>query len=157
MKKNFLLPPLFKKIGLWMVLPFLVLSVLCVLELEILPDVGLYMKMPALVDGYGERNWFCFAETDIIDEFSMLGLLVSLVFIALSREYDEDEMTTTIRMGSFVWSAWASSIVLSIGILFVFGIDFLLVGFLAMYLFLALYIIKFNYTMSIERKNRYEE
>ena len=104
MKKSYLLPAGFKKIGLRMVLPFFVLSVLCLCG--VMDDMNLSflsVKMPALIDYSG---WFTMNETNLIDEIAMLGLLVSLVFIGLSRERDEDEMTAHIRMQSFVWSAW---------------------------------------------------
>ena len=152
MKKSYLLPVGFKKVGLWMVVPFLVLCVLCLCG--VMDNVNLSVlttKMPALVDYSG---WFTTNETNLIDEIAMLGLLASLVFIALSREQDEDEMTAHIRMQSFVWSTWATSIVLALGILFVYDLEFLTFMFLAMYLYLMLYIVKFNLAMHRERKEQ---
>ena len=152
MKKSYLLPVGFKKAGLWMVMPFFVLSVLCLCG--VMDDMNLSflsVKMPALVDYSG---WFTTNETNLIDEIAMLGLLASLVFIALSREQDEDEMTAHIRMQSFVWSTWATSIVLALGILFVYDLEFLTFMFLAMYLYLMLYIVKFNLAMHRERKEQ---
>ena len=152
MKKSYLLPVGFKKVGLWMVVPFLVLCVLCLCG--VMDNVNLSVltiKMPALVDYSG---WFTTNETNLIDEIAMLGLLASLVFIALSREQDEDEMTAHIRMQSFVWSTWATSIVLALGILFVYDLEFLTFMFLTMYLYLMLYIVKFNLAMHRERKEQ---
>ena len=152
MKKSYLLPVGFKKVGLWMVVPFLVLCVLCLCG--VMDNVNLSVlttKMPALVDYSG---WFTTNETNLIDEIAMLGLLASLVFIALSREQDEDEMTAHIRMQSFVWSTWATSIVLALGILFVYDLEVLTFMFLAMYLYLMLYIVKFNLAMHRERKEQ---
>ena len=152
MKKSYLLPVNFKKVGLWMVVPFLVLCVLCLCG--VMDNVNLSVlttKIPALVDHSG---WFTTNETNLIDEIAMLGLLASLVFIALSREQDEDEMTAHIRMQSFVWSTWATSIVLALGILFVYDLEFLTFMFLTMYLYLMLYIVKFNLAMHRERKEQ---
>ena len=84
--------------------------------------------------------------------FITFFLLISLIFIALSRERDEDEMTLAIRMKSFVWSAWGTFIVMTIGILFFFGMAFVHFMIIAMYLYLALYCIKFNFAMYKERK-----
>ena len=152
MKKSYLLPVGFKKIGLWMVLPFFVLCVLCLCG--VMDDVNLSAlsaKMPALVDYSG---WFTTNETNLIDEIAMLGLLVSLVFIGLSRERDEDEMTAHIRMQSFVWSAWATSAVVALGIFFVYDLEFVTFMFVAMYLYLMLYAVKFNLAMYRERKEQ---
>ena len=152
MKKSYLLPVGFKKAGLWMVVPFLVLCVLCLcgvtdeLNLSILS-----VKMPALIDYSG---WFTMNETNLIVEIAMLGLLVSLVFIGLSRERDEDEMTAHIRMQSFVWSAWATSAVVALGIFFVYDLEFVTFMFVAMYLYLMLYAVKFNLAMYRERKEQ---
>lgn len=152
MKKSYLLPVGFKKAGLWMVVPFLVLCVLCLcgvtdeLNLSILS-----VKMPALIDYSG---WFTMNKTNLIDEIAMLGLLVSLVFIGLSRERDEDEMTAHIRMQSFVWSAWATSAVVALGIFFVYDLEFVTFMFVAMYLYLMLYAVKFNLAMCCERKEQ---
>ena len=122
MKKSYLLPTGFKKAGLWMVVPFLMLSVLCLFG--VLDDVVINVTMPALTCGYGDNGgWFCMTKTSLVEEIAMLGLLASLVFIALSREQDEDEMTEHIRMQSFVWSTWATSIVLALGILFVYDLS----------------------------------
>lgn len=152
MKKSYLLPVGFKKVGLWMVVPFLVLCVLCLCGVMDHMNLSfLSVKMPALVDYSG---WFTTNETNLIDEIAMLGLLASLVFIGLSRERDEDEMTAHIRMQSFVWSAWATSTVVALGILFVYDIEFVTFMFLAMYLYLMLYAIKFNLAMHRERKEQ---
>ena len=150
MKKSYLLPVGFKKAGLWMVIPFLVLGVFCLCG--VLDNVAINATMPALVSGY--NGWFCMTETSLIEEIAMLGLLASLVFIALSREQDEDEMTEHIRMQSFVWSTWATSIVLAVGILLVYDLEFLTFMFMAMYLYLMLYIVKFNLAMLRERKEQ---
>ena len=154
MKKNYLLPVGFKKAGLWMVVPFLVLGVLCLCGSDVLENVCLNATMPALVCGYNGGSWFCMTKTSLVEEIAMLGFLASLVFIALSREQDEDEMTEHIRMQSFVWSTWATSIVLALGILFVYDLEFLTFMFVTMYLYLMLYIVKFNLAMHRERKEQ---
>lgn len=151
MKKSYLLPVGFKKAGLWMVVPFLVLSVLCLCGSDVLVNVGINATVPAVICHDG---WFCMTGNALIEEVAMLGLLASLVFIALSREQDEDEMTAHIRMQSFVWSTWATSIVLAMGILFVYDLEFLTFMFLTMYLYLMLYIVKFNLAMHRERKEQ---
>ena len=150
MKKSYLLPVGFKKAGLWMLVPFFVLSVLCLYGVHMNLSF-LSVKMPALVDYSG---WFTTNETNLIDEIAMLGLLASLVFIGLSRERDEDEMTAHIRMQSFVWRTWATSVVLALGILFVYDFELLTFMFLTMYLYLMLYIVKFNLAMHRERKEQ---
>ena len=150
MKGSYLLPHIFKKIGLCMVVPFLALGISCMTDTI---DLCLSARLPAIiVDIISDIEWFTMYDDCIIDEIAMLGLLISLIFIALSRERDEDEMTLAIRMKSFVWSAWGTFIVMTIGILFFFGMAFVHFMIIAMYLYLALYCIKFNFPMYKERK-----
>ena len=72
----------------------------------------------------------------MLTKVGMMGLLVSLCFIALSKEKDEDEMTGQIRMQSFVCSLWVTSAILTFGILFIMGLDFLSFTLVAIYLYL---------------------
>ena len=85
--------------------------------------------------------------TDPMNEICMLGLLVSLVFIALSREKDEDEMTAVVRMQSFVWSFWCTAIMMLVAILFVYDLAFMYFAFASVFVCFIMYICKFNYEM----------
>ena len=145
--RNYLLPYAYKKVGMWMFLPFAALC-LCMLFGIDLPEI----KIPWIAVG---KHLFEPCKADLLVELGLMGLLVSVCFIALSREKDEDEMTGQIRMQSFVWSLWLTSAVLAFGILFVRGFDFITFAFVAMYLYFVVYILKFNYTMhAIRRQGR---
>ena len=83
--RNYLLPYSYKKVGMWMFLPFAALCV-CLFFSVNLPEI----KVPWIAIG---DDFFYGGEANLISTLGMLGLLVSLCFIALSREKDEDEMT----------------------------------------------------------------
>ena len=142
--RNYLLPYSYKIIGMWMILPFAAIC-LCLFFNVKLPEI----KIPWV--GIGDKIFYK-GEANLLTELGMLGLLVSLCFIALSRERDEDEMTGQIRMQSFVWSLWFTSIVLALGILFIMGLDFLSFACAAIYLYFVVYILKFNFTMKAIRR-----
>ena len=147
MKKNYLLPHNFKLIGLVMLVPFLAVCIWLLLgpcECD-----WLFVKVPALLtlDIASTSEWFGITETDPVNEICMLGLLVSLVFIALSKEKDEDEMTAVVRMQSFVWSFWCTAILMSVAILFVYDLAFMYFAFASVYVSFIMYISKFNYEM----------
>ena len=145
--RNYLLPHSYKKIGMLMFLPFAAIC-LCLLLNVKLPSV----EIPWIAIGDGI---FYQGKGDLLTELGMMGLLISLSFIALSREKDEDEMTGQIRMKSFVWSLWFTTIILAFGILFIMGLDFLSFSLVALYLYYFIYILKFNMTMkSIRRSAR---
>ena len=130
---------------MWMFLPFAALC-LCLLFDVNLPEI----MVPWIA--FGDEIFYT-GKANLLTEAGMMGLLVSLCFIALSREKDEDEMTAHIRMQSFVWSLWFTSAILAFGILFIQGLNFLSFALIALYLFYLVYILKFNFTMrSIRRK-----
>ena len=153
MKNTYLLPCKFKRIGMWMFIPFCALCLWCIISGELEFD---YLRIPALAvcveELFGKSSFFEIVQNDPINEIAMLGLLVSLCFIALSKERDEDEMTGQIRMSSFVWSLWITAAVLAFGILVFYQFSFLYFCFSAVYFVFLLYILKFNITMRKVRR-----
>lgn len=149
MVQNYLLPYGYKKAGMWMFIPFCAICLWCLFsgELEFnnlnCPCISLFSSNL----GADEVKLFSIDTTDPINEIGMLGFLVSLCFIALSKEKDEDEMTSNIRMQSFVWSLWATAAVIAFGILFLYDVAFLTFSFAAIYFAFIIYILKFNFTM----------
>ena len=126
MKSTYLLPHKFKRIGMWMFIPFCAMCLLCIISGKLEFD---YFHIPTLsvcIDGLFEESSFIeVVKNDPINEIAMLGFLVSLCFIALSKERDEDEMAERVRMVSFVWSLWITAAVLAFGILFIYQFSFL--------------------------------
>ena len=145
--RNYLLPYTYTKVGMWMILPFAAICLCFLFDIK-LPKI----EIPWFALG---DNLFYKGKADLVTEVGMMGLLVSLCFIALSREKDEDEMTAHIRMESFVWSLWFTSAILAFGILFIMGLNFLSFALVALYLYYLVYILKFNFTMrGIRRAGR---
>jgi hypothetical protein len=155
MKSLYLLPNSFKKIGIILFIPFFVASILLLAG----PGECEYFSIPvfSFFDSgiFETQKTFTLTQTDPINELTMIGLLVSIAFIALSKEKDEDEMTPIIRQNAFVWSFWATIIVDAAGIIFIYGLEFLTFSFAALYLYFIFYIIKFNMTMyKLRREQR---
>lgn len=154
-QKSFLLPYKFKKVGMFMFIPTCAICLWCLFSGELEFN---YMQWPCVSFCFQElfddnTTWLAVSTTDPINEIGMLGLLVSMCFIALSKEKDEDEMTAQIRMRSFVFSFWAMAAIIAFSILFVYGIRFMEFAFVAVFLVFLIYIIKFNFAM---RKTRRE-
>ena len=155
--KSYLLPYRFKRIGMFMFIPFCAICLWCIISGDLEFD---YLRWPCLsicVRGIFDEHvlWFTVGTTDPINEIGMLGLLISMCFIALAREKDEDEMTAQVRMQSFVCSFWIVAAIIAFCILFVYEIDFMVFAFAAIFLMFLIYIIKFNLTMRrIRRENR---
>ena len=147
MKQNYLLPNGFKRVGLIMLLPFLAACIWLLCG----PCEGDWftVDVPALftLDLAITSEWFGMTATDPVNEICMLGLLVSLVFLALSKEKDEDEMTAVVRMQSFVWSFWCTAVLMLVAILFVYDLAFMYFAFASVFVCFIMYICKFNYEM----------
>lgn len=141
---NYLLPYTYKRVGMWMFFPFAAICICLLFDVKI-PSI----QIPWIAIG---DDFFYQGTADLLTEVGMMGLLVSLCFIALSREKDEDEMTAHIRMQSFVWSLWLTSAILAFGILFIMGLNFLSFAIAAIYLYYLIYILKFNFTMRAIRR-----
>jgi len=67
-----------------------------------------------------------------------------MIFIVFSKEKDEDEYIAQIRMYSLVWSILIGSALLLLATVFVYGLYYMTVAFLNMFLILFLFVIKFN-------------
>ena len=157
MKQNYLLPHGFKRVGLIMLVPFLTACIWLLCG----PCEGdwFLVDVPALftLDIASTSEWFSMTATDPVNEICMLGLLVSLVFLALSKEKDEDEMTAAVRMQSFVWSFWCTAILMLVAILFVYDLAFMYFAFASVFVCFIMYICKFNYEMINIRRTENEK
>lgn len=152
MIKNFLLPYRFKRAGLWLFFPFLALCLWLLLFGDWDCDLLSWPAFALSIEDITSKDAFTLIRNDPVNEFAMLGLLVSVCFIALSKEKDEDEMTGQIRMQSFVWSFWVTAAILAFGILFFYGFSFLNFALAALFLAFIIYIVKFNLTMFCIRR-----
>ena len=155
-KQNYLLPHGFKRVGMIMLVPFLAACIWLLCG----PCEGdwFLVAVPALftLDIASTSEWFGMTATDPVNEICMLGLLVSLVFLALSKEKDEDEMTAVVRMQSFVWSFWCTAVLMLVAILFVYDLAFMYFAFASVFVCFIMYICKFNYEM-INIRRTYKE
>ena len=157
MKQNYLLPHGFKRVGQIILVHFLAACIWLLCG----PCEGdwLTVKVPALftLDLASTSEWLGMTATDPVNEICMLGLLVSLVFLALSKEKDEDEMTAVVRMQSFVWSFWCTAILMLVAILFVYDLAFMYFAFASVFVCFIMYICKFNYEMIKIRRTENEK
>lgn len=130
MKTNFLFPYSWRVPGWIMTGVFGVLGILYLAEMGGVPDwLGGYM-----------------------DEVITVGLIFGLLMVAFSRERDEDEYTTRIRASSLVWAVFADSAFVVVAALFVYGLDYLYVLCVQLFLLLVLYILRFRIAVCRARR-----
>lgn len=153
MKSNYLFPVVFRKIGWCLFVPFFALGVYYLFgDGNGIPTSE--WKALALVDGFSETKFLTVATNDgWADEGIVIGLTVALLFIAFSREKDEDECIANIRMRSLVWAIVVNCALLIIATMVVFGLPYM--NFMAVYMFssLCLFIVKFQWSLHQFRAN----
>lgn len=143
MKRNYLLPHVFKQIGLWTVLPF---AGICLFYLitEANTTVWPCQLFAVYAKDISTGMWFQRTQTDLLLILGMAGFLASLTLIAFSREKEEDECIEHIRLKSLIWALFVSAVVLLIGILFLYGFAYMFFCFAYPYCIYLLYIAKFH-------------
>jgi len=88
-----------------------------------------------------------FASHNFTDELAAVGLIVSLIFIAFSREKIEDEAIQFFRLEALQWAVYANYLVLIISILAVYGSAFFQVLTYNMFTVLIIFILRFRYVL----------
>lgn len=151
MKRNYLLPNGYKKVGWILFVPSAVLALLGLFE--VLPDDLLTTKMPPFV--YATGVFGTETTNDWLNEIYLVGLALSLLFIGFSREKDEDELIAELRLSSIAFAAKVSTVILIVGILLIYGLAFLTFTWVCLFLTMLLFIGKYQYELwRFRRENR---
>ena len=89
-------------------------------------------------------NSFRLVNNNILNEILGLLMVVSSIFVAFSKEPDEDEFISKIRLESLVWATYVNYAVLILAFVFVYGFSFFWVMIFNMFTILIFFIIRFN-------------
>src|SRR5574344_1342205 len=161
MKKTFLFPTYFKKIG-WAVI--LANVVLVVIFSVILKQSDFFsIKFPSIWGDMGmfddvNSHWFQMVDADYLTTLLPALLMIGLCFVAFSREKVEDEYIVHIREHSLVWSVMIGCALYLFLDLFFYGFFFLYVWIFYIYVFLILFICKCHYELySLKKSLKREE
>ena len=104
-------------------------------------------NIPWLQYKHDVKNIFDFSDNNFTDELASLGMILSLLLIAFSKEKTEDEMIQFIRLESLHWAVYANYLVLALSIIFVYGGAFFHVMIWNMFTVLIIFIVRFKYLM----------
>lgn len=154
MKKSYLLPKRYEKIGWIMFVPFFLSSLFLILNGNTsYVDGKIYSflwgnlphdKVPLgriLGDG-------------IIDEISVIGITLAMIFICFSRKKDEDECISKIRLNSLVFSMILNYSLLIIATIFLYEFTYLTFCFANLELQLFIFMIVFNINLYRFKKGK---
>lgn len=154
MKTNYLFPQKFRLIGWILFVPFacLGMAVLCDYSFDwnirVLSLLGDSRATP-----WGNTRFFHIISNDVADEIAIIGTIVSLLFIAFSKEKDEDECIAKIRGESLVWAVIAHNIVVILGTMFIFDTMYFVFLSVNLVIGLLLFVIKYNFALYTFRKS----
>jgi len=153
MKLKYLFPNYFKTVGLILLIPSLVLGLIYLVN-QPEPDF-LNIRVFALLytDILIDPSFFTITDTNAFDEIVGLVLMISLIFIAFSKEPFEDEFISRIRLESLVWATYFNYFILFLTIIFVYGHAFYWIMVINMFSILIFFIIRFNWIIYKEKKS----
>lgn len=134
-QKNFLLPYRFKMIG-WIVMAA-TLSFYAVTML--FPSISLDFDVLCFAPNKDLVTTFALRNIDVKYTVEIVGLLVALLFIALSQDKLEDECTSFIRAKAFTIATWISYVALIVVTLLVFELSYLNILIINLFAFLVIY------------------
>ena len=138
MKKRILLPNYFKRLGYILVLPFLGLGIAYIGWDYTVSWLDYHALQKGLLD---------FNNTNFTDEFAAIGLIISLFFIAFSKEKIEDEAIQFFRIEALQWAVYANYGVLLLAVIFCYGTLFFTIMTINLFTVLFIFILRFRYVL----------
>jgi len=160
MKLKYLFPSKYKKIGWVIFFPTLIFGLYTVIY-DFEPNFLDFNVFAIFVDeiNFNETsNTFRLVNNNILNEILGLLMIVSSIFVAFSKEPDEDEFISKIRLESLVWATYVNYAVLILAFIFVYDLSFLWVMIFNMFTILIFFIVRFNIQLrKFKKSNSYEE
>jgi len=156
MKTKFLLPSGLKTLGWILAIPAFVLMVFNInygFEFNFLDYTARNISKISL----DSETLFTLQSNNFTDEVGGIILMLGLLFIAFSREKDEDERISQLRLESLLWAVFINSVLIAAAIIFFYGEMFLRVMAYNICTTLILFIIRFKLTIYFERKKLKQE
>jgi len=148
MKTNYLFPNRFKKIGLFLFIPGIILTILAIaFDMDELNIFNTHVFSIASQPIMSKPEYFSIIEDNIQNEITGLLLIIGALFIAFSKEKYEDEFIAKIRLESLVWATYINYAVLIITLIFVYEMMFFWVLVLNMFTLLIFFICRFNWAL----------
>ena len=144
---SYLFPSKYKKIGALVLLPSAIAGII-ILIYDIEPAL-LDFKVPAIFidELFREKQLIGRVNNNILNEIVCILVIVSSILVSFSKEKQEDEFITKIRLESLVWAVYANYAILLLSLLFIFDFSFYWVMLFNMFTVLFFFIIRFNWQL----------
>lgn len=158
MKLNYLFPNRYKKIGWTILVPSSIIGLL-ILIFDVEPSF-MEFKVPAIFidETFGEKHLIGMTANNVLNEIIGVLIIISLLFVAFSKEPVEDEFISQVRLKSLVWATYVNYSILLFSFVFIFDISFLWVMIFNMFTVLLFFIIRFHWQLAkLNKSTGYEE
>lgn len=152
METTYLLPNRYKRIGWLFLIPAILIGIPTVIyswepELFNISVVGIFNS------GIGETSEIIgIQDNNFFNELVGIVLIISGLIVAFSKERDEDEFISSIRLSSWVWATYWNYAILLMALILVYGLTFYWIMLFNMFTILVLFIVKFNWSIWRSRK-----
>ena len=147
MKTSYLLPSKFKLFGWALFLVGLITGIL--IYLNNFESDFLTVKVFAIYNDNSffdnNKGFFKFIDNSIIDELAAIAIIIGGFFVGFSKEKEEDEFISKLRMDSLAWAMIVNYTILILSILFIYEMTFFNVLVFNMFTPLIFFIIRFNF------------
>lgn len=156
MKTTYLFPNVFNKIG-WII--FIPVALFGLTYIIFDPDIELITKVFAVWNSNigiftdSAPEFFTVVKNNILDEIITILIILSLIFIAFSREKFEDEFIGQIRLKALVWATYINYGILLLAVIFVYNISFYWVLVFNLFTILIVFIISFRWMLYKTQKD----
>lgn len=145
MKTKFLFSNKYKKVAWIVFIPSSILGIIVAIT-EYSPSLLNCNVLSIFDTGFDSGiAFFRFKENNILNEVLGIIVILSGLFVAFSKEKEEDEYINKIRLESLVWAVFVNYFILLFTFIFFFDFTFWWVMVFNMFTVLLLFIIRFNW------------
>jgi uncharacterized membrane protein YfcA len=160
MKTNYLFPHVYKKIGWFLLIPTLIVGLVFFgqepdfLDFKVFSVFGSGM----ILDGSGGHGIFQIIRDNILNEIIGIVLIISSLFVAFSKEKEEDEFITHLRLKSLTRAVFINYGLLLLSFFTLYGLNFAWLAIFNIFTFLLVFIAIFQINLWKSKKSlSYEE
>jgi len=149
---SYLLPRVFRPFGFIFIVAGVILGIIR-FYFGIKPDL-LEGKVFAIYSVFLHSKSMVVIKNQLIEEIVGLLLMIGLFMVAFAREKNEGPDINAIRLNAFILSVYLNTLFVIAAILFTYGIAFIYMLVISLFLQLSFYIISFRIFVYTERNKR---
>lgn len=147
MAHKLLLPYKYKKLGWIIFIPSLIIG-LCLIKTGYEPS-WLNLSVLSIFPGvFSDGNkYFTIVTENLTNTFVGIFFLIGCMLVAFTKEKNEDEFISKIRLSSLLWAVLINYLALLIAFIFIYDTAFLSIMIYNMFTVLLIFILRFNYIL----------